>query len=295
MLQRFDVVENPHDGKPWWVPADLEPRKVKIRVKRNGQDEKHILAGEDEQDTPSEEGEGEPPTAADFEESTQAPDSTADASHAVRPGPDRTRPIGGYMVPDRNILRAVGDPGARKDGVLLRLHGLQALMIAGRVSATAVLGHPRKITWPATMDVFLLDEMRRQIVAGLLTFARLNEETGRGYVLPVAGWDEVNKGVPQKGCVLWFGAGRADAPGPMATLDVEGASYERTLPVHNMNYLLGEEEVGRLREHPLYRDNWLFVVRWKSTRALQLDLWKLQGYLAQEVKVQTDDTQSQKL
>jgi hypothetical protein len=69
-----------------------------------------------------------------------------------------------------------------------------------------------------------------------------------------------------------------------ATLDVEGANYASKVAVHDLRYLLGEEELERLRSksNAFSDHNILILTHHKSLsmRKLHMLLWKLQGYLA---------------
>jgi hypothetical protein len=88
--------------------------------------------------------------------------------------------------------------------------------------------------------------------------------------------------VKLRGCVLWLPREEGAAT-KYATYDVEGAKYGQTMPVHNLRWLLGEEEVARLQAGSgLFRDSELVVLKqWPKASMMQLHLllWRLQGYL----------------
>lgn len=277
-LQTVELVSNPEDGKAWYVPADMDQRH-EIEAATEAADEDGGGFGLDQNENSASIA-GEPETSSETHPAESKPDS--------RP----TRPsVTGYVACRQDLLHALGntmgEPGVDgKRGKRSSLFG-QYRKILGRHSGLAKAGLVGGAVWRGDMHLFVLDEMRRRIVSELLDLAQLGEEQEqwRSRIIPCSGWAEINKDVSHRGCVLWYatGAEQGDAPGPMATIDIEGAVYERTLPVHNLDRLLGEEHLKRLRGHPLFRDHSLFIVRKRKTMYVQWNLWKLQGYMAAEV------------
>jgi hypothetical protein len=177
----------------------------------------------------------------------------------------------GYITARHDLIQALGLKRNNN-----RLGGQHISMIVGRVRYVRN-GIISKLVWRPDMHEYVLDDMRRRAVDDLLYLARLDRE----HLVPCARWEDINKNVTQRGCVLWHSAAGGEPPGPMAALDIEGASYERSLPVHNLDVLLGPTQLARLKEGAdLFKDNALVLVRKKMSLRLQMQLWKLQGYLA---------------
>lgn len=143
--------------------------------------------------------------------------------------------------------------------------------------------------WREDMDSLVLDIMRKQVVEELLCLAKLCTDQGRKYISRLATWDDIKNHV-HRGCVLWIGpggpsgdhaAGWTDAPGPNATIDIEGVKRDGKIPVHNLFSLLGREGVDQvLQGSPLFQEGSLVLLERERSVDVQLKLWKLQAYLA---------------
>ena len=135
------------------------------------------------------------------------------------------------------------------------------------------------------MGDVLLQMMRQQATDALaLRGNRLqSHEDKHRFIEPCASWKDV-EGVKLRGCVLWLPE-KKDAARQYATLDIEGVQYGKKMVVHNLYWLLGEQEVQRLRESAeLFREGEIFVLKqWGSTSMMRLHmlLWRLHGYLAE--------------
>ncbi|KAH6686475.1 hypothetical protein F5X68DRAFT_276477 [Plectosphaerella plurivora] len=197
-------------------------------------------------------------------------DETSEAYGAPQRLKSQHSPVG-YISAHKGLIHSLGASRSKN-----RLGGQHIAMIVSRVRFTRN-GIIPKLVWRPDMDEFVLDEMRRRIVDDLLHLARLDRE----HLMPCPGWEEINKDVSQRGCVLWRAAAGGDPPGPLAVLDIEGASFERSVPVHNLDALLGPDHLKRLIEGAdMFSDNALVLVRKKMSLRVQMRLWKLQGYLA---------------
>ncbi|KAK1998309.1 hypothetical protein LX36DRAFT_576540 [Colletotrichum falcatum] len=146
----------------------------------------------------------------------------------------------------------------------------------------------KKQVWREDMDDFILDNMRRNVMKYLVYFAELRAgQDHRSYILRLGSWERAAK-IPQRGCLLWYrtvnGPQRQGGAAlkPFATYDVPKAKYERTLPVYDLMRLLGEDHLAKLREIPMFRDSSLFLLRKQRSIPLQLYLWKLQAYMAED-------------
>ncbi|KAK0619295.1 hypothetical protein B0T14DRAFT_431572 [Immersiella caudata] len=139
-----------------------------------------------------------------------------------------------------------------------------------------------KALWRHDMGPFLLEIMRRRVVEQLLYFADKVEKANRRYLIKCDSWDEV-KQYNHRGCMLYFegpvGTDTAVIP-QLSAMSIE-KRYNGTLAVHNMQQLLTEEHIQRLRaESTVLRDGSLFLLGRRPTIDLQLLLWKLQGYVS---------------
>jgi hypothetical protein len=72
-----------------------------------------------------------------------------------------------------------------------------------------------------------------------------------------------------------------------------GTVKKRKVPVHNLDMLLGQDHLQKLREKSSIFNGELVIVRHKKlTIDIQLRLWKLQGYMAEHEQF-LDKDQSQ--
>ncbi|KAH7152770.1 hypothetical protein EDB81DRAFT_433714 [Dactylonectria macrodidyma] len=138
--------------------------------------------------------------------------------------------------------------------------------------------------WRSDMHDFVLRQHRRCVVDALIYRADRSKRPDYRFMVKADTWDEA-KTVDKKGCILW----QSDKVDPIAdsyaTLDLDNAKFAEKMPVHNLTWLLGEEELQRLRESSeTFRDNKIVVLKlWRSEsmRKLHLLLWRLQGYQAE--------------
>jgi hypothetical protein len=157
-----------------------------------------------------------------------------------------------------------------------------ALLLAVR-SGMAIAPDSKNGVWRDDMGDMLLRMMRKYATDALTTRGNRPYGPKHKFIEPCASWKDVER-VRLRGCVLWIPE-KMDATAQHATLDIEGAQYGRKMVVHNLYWLLGEEEVQRLRDSAeVFRDGEIFVLKqWASTSMMRLHLllWKLQGYLAE--------------
>lgn len=152
-----------------------------------------------------------------------------------------------------------------------------------------------RLIWREDMHLVVLENMRRHVVKDLLYFLRLYDSTGRDYLEPCPSWESIKSmNLPPGGaCLLWQPPktdaskdgseedGYSPAVEQFSTFDVRQGDFLKTLPVHDLEHVLGPEYLAVLRKHPLFRDNPLLMLCRKRSLPVQLYLWKLQGYLAQ--------------
>ncbi|PNY29694.1 Uncharacterized protein TCAP_00391 [Tolypocladium capitatum] len=277
-LQDFELVKHPSTGAAWWAPGPLSFEFV--------QEKTRMVENHDEVDAQ---------TAATIATSANLQFSGAHQVATPNPGDQRSRaapsqrepagkdaqstrrpsrgPITSYTLCRQSIVDSLGGPSKKN----------AALLLATR-SGMAIAPDTRNAVWRQDMGQVLLGMLRRHAVDALVSRSCPTEERQDTFIHPCADWGQV-KDVTLRGCVLWLPETQKDAPRQYATLDVEGARYGQKMAVHNLRWLLGDEETERLRrEAPLFRHHDILVLRqWNSVSVMRLHLllWRLQGYLAQ--------------
>ncbi|KAI1398508.1 hypothetical protein F4819DRAFT_498709 [Hypoxylon fuscum] len=262
-LQDFNVVAHPETDRPWLIPHSLlpeEPSKAK-------------------EDTEISEAIHE-----EIQKSTEDANSTAAAST----GDELPQGPSTYVLARKDLLSSISVKGSGYERA--------AAFITGASPRYRHLAG--KAVWRADMDTYMLDLLRRDVVADLLYLSRLCTDEARHYVVKCWGWDDVQH--KHKGAVLWFGepaenaasgsdqktTASRDEPGLFATFDFQrtdthGKTSTTGVAVHNMPVLLGPEQAARVRqEATALKDGAIFMLAGRRTAKLQLKLWKLQGYLA---------------
>ncbi|KAM0743536.1 hypothetical protein ACQRIT_001795 [Beauveria bassiana] len=201
--------------------------------------------------------------------SAASPEAEASAK-ATTGGQDEHAPrVTAYVASQKSVLDALSGPSKRLRGaVLARRRGLG-------VSPEAAMP-----VWRHDMGDLVLGSMRHEATDELIRRAGV---ANHKFVQPCAGWEDI-KDVERRGCVLWLPRGEDKATARQhATFDVAGAKYDSKMPVHDLVWLLGEEESARLgSESDVFRDQELLVLKsWPTKTMVQLHLllWKLQGYL----------------
>ncbi|KAJ6787424.1 hypothetical protein PWT90_03264 [Aphanocladium album] len=182
---------------------------------------------------------------------------------------ERTPRVTGYVTSQKSVLDAISGPKKRLRGALL-----------AHRTGMALNPDAKSPVWRHDMSEVVLQTLRCEAVGELIQRAALAENK---FVQPCLSWEDI-KDVGGRGCVLWLPkATDASTARQHATFDVAGANYGGKLPVHDLNWLLGEEEVSRLRrESHVFRENELLVLKgWPTNSMVELHLllWKLQGYL----------------
>ena len=151
-----------------------------------------------------------------------------------------------------------------------------------------------EIVWREDMDIFVLEILRRNLSKTLSYLA----SRSAAYVAPCKNYDSINKH-GQVAAVLWlrkdaetsirnepstgdatsFGV-REIAPPPYAMHHHK----TRYIPYYNLAALLGPSQLRGLREsRPDHFGDPLAVIKLKRTTVkVQLELWKLLGYVAQD-------------
>lgn len=255
-LQDFEMIRHPETGTAWWAPGPLAFEHV--------QPTKRPDESQEDRDNESDKA-----AAAAELVSASAPGSSDTTTGSARP---RRSPITSYTLSRKSLIDMVGGPNKK----------YLALLSAIR-TGMAVAPESRDAVWREDMGSLLLGMMRRHATDALI--ARGNRPHGPKdrFIQPCVNWKDV-EGVRLRGCVIWLPE-NSDGPRQYATLDVEGAQYGRKMVVHNLRWLLGDNEVQRLRDSAeVFQEGEIFVLKqWTSTSMMKLHLllWKLQGYLAE--------------
>ncbi|KAH6603246.1 hypothetical protein Trco_008021 [Trichoderma cornu-damae] len=256
----FELIKHPTTGTAWWAPGPLAFEHV-LPTKRP--DEARTNMSDDHDD--------ETPASEPMSAPTAGPnDSTTDSEkEGSRP---RRAPITSYTLNRKSLVDMVGGSNRK----------YLALLLAVR-SGMAIAPDGRDAIWRQDMGDMLLQMMRNRATDALVARGKRLYEPKHKFIEPCASWKDV-EGVRLRGCVLWLPETK-DAARQYATLDIEGTQYGRKMAVHNLRWLLGEEEVKRLRDSAqVFRDGEIFVLKqWgsMSMMSLHLLLWRLQGYLAE--------------
>lgn len=150
------------------------------------------------------------------------------------------------------------------------------------------------------MPELVLGMMRRTIVDTLITRANREHGPKDKFIEPVSSWETV-KDVKRRQSVLWLPRENVDGPdgatttSDYATLDVDGVQYYRKMAVHNLPWMLGSEEMARLKESApaMFDQHEILVLKgWGSQSMVNLHLllWRLQGYLAKTTALPADSS-----
>ncbi|KAF9760779.1 hypothetical protein IL306_004123 [Fusarium sp. DS 682] len=181
--------------------------------------------------------------------------------------------------------RVVAYALARKSliDLIARRNNYQAKLWAWRSGMSVYQSGVEKV-FRSDMGDVLLEMLRRVAVDALITRScRKGLWAPHKFIKPVSSWEEA-KTVPGGGAVLYIPKEPMEDINSYATLDIEDAPFASKMAVHDLRFLLGEEELERLRKtSQVFREHELLVLknfRSGSMRALHLLLWRLQGYLA---------------
>ncbi|KAJ3522355.1 hypothetical protein NM208_g12894 [Fusarium decemcellulare] len=282
-FQDFELVQHPdpEDEDAWIVPGPLSFEHVmpsqgpfrKPRSKSNTNPESETSESE---------------TTTELSNSTEESSSAAEAvDTAATTSPAQLKAVKDTLEKEQRPYRApiVAYVISRKE-VLDFLGTRQGSKLRGKVfcqtSGTRATLRNFQV-WPVNTGEILLKLLRKKAVDALIHRANKSRGPQFRFVQPFTNWDEVKKETNQ-GCVLWLPTESKGAEAAYATLDREGANWGNKAPVHDLFYLLGEEEVQRLREGAeMFRDQEILLLKdWRSvsSRNLHMLLWRLQGYLA---------------
>ncbi|RMJ07585.1 hypothetical protein CDV36_012819 [Fusarium kuroshium] len=272
--QDFELVDHPDPNVPngWWAPGpltfeDLVPFHDPTIPRLKDRHGKNV-------DEREEDVQDELPTEGASADDTTETSTVEDTASPRRP---RRAPLTTYILARKKAIEILSTPGAN--------HKLLSNLTFTRHGMAMQTKGERRI-WREGMDEVLLTKMRREAANTLILRAQRSKAPMFKFIQPCSGWDDTEV-LSNGGCVLWFPNESQGEKSVYATLDIEanwGISERTKLPVHDLTWLLGEEEVERLKkESELFQDREVLLLKpWRSRsmRSLHLLLWRLQGYLA---------------
>ncbi|PFH61728.1 hypothetical protein XA68_16449 [Ophiocordyceps unilateralis] len=263
-LQDFELVKHPTTSATWWAPGPLSLDHIikrsppSLSITDPGAVESVVVKS--------------PPT--DAHQSVGASD--AQTSDAL------------YRNPA--VLREA--PSSAHDHV----HAVpQNTMMLGMRTGLAATPDTRESVWREDLGDVLLAMLRRRAVDALIERGRPTRHAKDQSIFNCASWDDVRH-VERRGCVLWLPDHNMDLPQQYATLDIEDVQYGSKMVVHDLFWLLGDDQVRRLREEsPMFRDGKILVLtHWGSITMMRLHLllWRLQGYLDRQTAMKQHEARS---
>ncbi|KAF5721831.1 hypothetical protein FGLOB1_80 [Fusarium globosum] len=298
-LQDFELVEHPdpEEKSQWWAPGPfsflrVKPKREEREVEMESNDLKSIWKGiervrrqiglvQNEIEKMATESQTTSTQAIPGDAGVEAEASTEIGVEDVETDEgliERRARIVAYTLARKSVIDMIGGVNGRKGS-----RGYQKKMNSHQGMAHLEHDVERKI-FRADMGDVLLGMMRRVAVDTLITRScREGLWAPNKFIRSVASWEEA-KNIPGGGAILYIPKEDMKDMNSYATLDIADASYGGKMAVHDLRYLLGEEELERLREKSqVFRDHEILVLknfRSGSMRALHLLLWRLQGYLA---------------
>ncbi|CAG9942288.1 unnamed protein product [Clonostachys rosea f. rosea IK726] len=270
-LQDIEVVRHPETDKPHLVPGPLSFHRVQPKYWETTDS----TANEIDEAKESTSTGGEIATAND-PETNNYEGSPGDAERTGR------APITAYIVSDKGFFDLVGGKKPMWQRKLL-----------GTRSGSATLGSFREAEFAPNTGDLLLGMLRRAAVDALIARSNRTQPPLDKFIQPVKSWEEIGL-VRRRGCILWLPTRQSQdqekeglAKTRYATYDLKDVAYDRKMPVHDLKWLLGDEEVARLRADApdIFGSGELFVLKtWKSHSMVNLHLllWRLQGFMPQE-------------
>ncbi|KAI1330092.1 hypothetical protein F5Y16DRAFT_396658 [Xylariaceae sp. FL0255] len=270
-LQDFHLVSHPETDRPWWVPHSLmreEPSDNPETDEPTEFDDFDALALDEEASVGAEAATG----------GADELDIKLDAGNTkLKPGqphPSQPRGPGIYVLARQALISAMTEDDKNRGykGLTKRLYAL---------TTTSYSKLSRGAVWRKEMDIFIRDQMQKEIIEDLLYLSKLVTEDDRFYIVKCHGWEDVQ--YKHKGALLWFEdeASKAEAtPGPFATYEYEKDGAPTAMVIHNLSLLLGTDGARKVKEEgAVFRDGFLFALARRRTVDLQMKLWRLQAYL----------------
>lgn len=260
----FGLAAHPKTGAPWHLPR----LAVELASNRSGEDGAESSANDT---TPSS------PQASPITERKFLPPSEQSARVAT----------GTHFLASRQVLEHVSSLQHKSYGRLMPF----------RWKEDSSIKIP-DIIWRQDMDTFVLEILRKKVLKNLIYLA----SRSAAYIADCRDHDHISE-YAQVGAVLWLGPGpqnttqerapsedkkpasHPDDPGPKPY----AMHYYRShyIPVYNLPTLLGPEHLRTVRESSSlhFGDHYAVIKAKRATVKVQLELWRLLGYLAQDKEV----------
>jgi hypothetical protein len=294
-LQDFELVKHPDPAhtEAWYAPGPLTLMNVMPwSVQRPGEKNENNTNTQTQELGP---GTNEAPdttvqteTSANHKESSEGKEATHvedeilkeaeedDLDEGIREDSHRPGRLVSYALSRKSVIDMIG-----------KNKSYQGRMGAQR-SGMGTYGIPPvgKRVFRADMGDVLLKMMRRQAADALIarSSSKRDGKDPHKFIMPVGSWEEAQQSVAG-GAILYIPTQPTEDMNNYATLDVKDANYGGKVAVHDLQFILGEPEVKRLRsEAKEFNDQELLILknhRSESMRSLFLLLWRLQGYLAE--------------
>lgn len=274
-LQDLEIISHPETGQPWYAPGPLATDGVDPMAKQTTSFKEHRNNIEDEDGAQAE------PQAESSEKGKDRNSSTKTLKNSERP---RRAPITIYTLCRKSLLD--------------RIKKKQAPALLGPRSGSSVSNDLRKAVWRDDLPDYILGTMRRTLVDTLISRAKPSQShEGGSFIEPVSSWEAIQD-VERRESVLWLprsSTGNTEdgdmqrstnaRPPEYTTIDVDGAKYNHKMAVHNLPWILGEEELARLKQASpeVFGKHEILVLKsWRSHSMARLHmlLWRMQGFLS---------------
>ncbi|KAG9239286.1 hypothetical protein BJ875DRAFT_366029 [Amylocarpus encephaloides] len=179
-----------------------------------------------------------------------------------------------------------------RSSMLSGMHGtVLSRLIPTRIGQSKHAQSYRKALYRSDMDRHVLYMVRRSVYYWLLNLHGI----GKGYISPYDDFEKAKRYGLKSGLFLWtkdHDRNSDVSPPEFATILTEPKqSRPRKIPVHNLEFLLGETMMSKLREatKDTHKDTFarpiLGIKNRNMTVGLELRLWWLQCYLAKHNKI----------
>ena len=267
-LQDLELVKHPTTGEPWYAPGPLALEHVIPRYRPVP----NLPAEFTDDGVAAEDADHATKTrAAHHLTGPETPEEEMKSVH--RP---RRAPLSLYTLSRKDMLDEFR-PASKQLGSLFAMR-------------TGAAWSPdfRRAVWRSDLSDVILEMMRRTATDALIARVLSVHGDKQKFVEPVPNWKALSN-VQYRQSVLWLpreDGSQSTLPetSEYATVDVDNVAYYRKMPVHNLNWMLGSDEVARLKESaPVFAENEILVLKhWggHSMLRLQLLLWRMHGYLA---------------
>ncbi|KAI5468073.1 Alpha/Beta hydrolase protein [Mariannaea sp. PMI_226] len=274
-LQDMEVVSHPDRPEEHWITPGPFSLDSVIPVYTSGPWSPTGQAHTNPKNRP--ESYANPPTISSDAINTDSKADGLDGSLQVERR--RQSPVTNYCLSRLSLVEALSEKaGKSARSSRYRMFGSRSGMVTSTYNIHDAI-------WRPDMGEMILRQQRRAVVDALIYRATRSKDPDFRFLQSVNNWDEV-KNIEKRGSVLWF-ADRVDpVADSFATLDIQHAKWWKKMPVHNLTWLLGGDEVHRLRESSeIFRNNDIVVLKlWRSEsmRKLHLLLWRMQVFVSME-------------